>query len=153
MKSGDVLTIGAVVLGLGVLGALVFLAPEAEKDVGYRPIEITGSAITEAYNSSMNVVDVKTNVVRGGYVTVHVSLGGAPGQIIAQSGYLVAGTTMASMLTTEPVVVGKQYVALLHVDDGDSRFVMEDDLPVMSEGNVVRVDFTAEDKSTLEQTE
>lgn len=143
MKKGDIVGLMALVLFLGGLGYLFFFAPEASK---YQAVDLPGSTLEVSPGMSWDVMQLfKVNLVQDGFITIHESLGGAPGPAIAVSGYLDKGLhdgTGVSLST--PLVHGQTYIGLLHVDNGDQVFVTQDDLPVTSGGEVVRVDFQSD---------
>lgn len=141
MKKDDI--IGGVML-LGILlmiGAFFVLAPEG-KELSYGPVEIAGSTIAAtALNNGQ--VSVTATLIRPGFVTIHTSIGGAPGPLIGTSGYLDIGTDQSITVAADTMDPESQYVALLHVDDGDEQFVITKDMPVTSGGASVRADFVA----------
>lgn len=133
----------AVVLGLGALFAF---APQTPI---YAPVELTGSTMT-ATSAADYRVDAWVTLQQPGFVTVHESVGGAPGPVVAISLYLETTSVVSSIAIDPPLNVGAPYVALLHVDNGDGKFVMEEDMPVMSDGVVVRSDFSVELEAATE---
>ena len=142
MKKDDLIG-GAMLLGiLLIIGAFFVFAPEG-KELSYGPVEVAGSAIL-ATAPSDGEVDVTAMIVKPGFITVHKSIGGAPGPVIGSSGYLDVGANQqVTMMTTELMDPATPYVALLHVDNGDRRFVAVEDMPVTSNGASVRADFTS----------
>lgn len=150
MKSNDI--IGGVLL----LGAIVgigafFLFAQKAPELAYGPVEIPGSTIT-ATALGDGEVEVIATLIQPGFVTVHQSLGGAPGPIIGTSGYIDSGTDVAmTILLSESMSTGTTYIALLHVDNNDKQFVVADDMPVTNGGASVRADFTWTDSSRDDQ--
>ncbi len=140
MKKGDAIFLASVVLLVAGLGALFAFAPQTPV---YAPVELTGSTMT-ATSSADYRVDAWVQLQQPGFVTVHESFGGAPGAVVAVSMYMDTTSVVTSIAVDPPLNVGAPYIALLHVDNGDHVFVMEDDLPVMSDGTIVRSDFTVE---------
>lgn len=139
MTKGDVAFLLLVVIGVGGLGAIFAFAPQTPV---YAPVEITGSTLSVVAPQDYRV-DATVSLRKPGFVTIHQSLGGAPGPLVAVSMYLETTAVISSIAVDPALIAGGKYVALLHVDNGDMRFSMDDDLPVTSDGAVVRADFTA----------
>ncbi len=143
MKKSDIVLVSFLLLVLVGLGYLFFLAPVSE--TGYRQVEVTGSEMTATAGPNLSYVDVDATIVQGAFVTIHESMGSAPGTIIGTSRYYEPGIySNLSTNVTSLLQAGSTYIALLHVDDGDKVFVVDKDLPVTSNGQVVRWDFVAE---------
>lgn len=140
MKKDDI--IGGVLLLVAILGlGAFFLFARNAPQLSYGPVEIAGSTIV-ASAAGDGEVDVTATLVKPGFVTIHQSIGGAPGPIIGSSGYIEAGTDVAmTLILTELMEPGMTYIALLHVDNGDQRFATAEDMPVTSGGVSVRADF------------
>ncbi len=140
MKKDDIIGgafLLAAILGLGAFFLFANNAPQ----LTYGPVEIAGSTIT-ATASGDGEVEVTATLIEPGFVTIHRSIGGAPGPIIGSSGYIEVGTDVAmTLMLSELMETGTTYIALLHVDDGDERFVVSEDMPVTSDGVSVRADF------------
>lgn len=142
MKKDDI--IGGVMLLIVILavGAFFLFAKQAP-ELAYGPVEIAGSTIV-ASASGDGEVEVTATLIEPGFVTIHQSLGGAPGPIIGSSGYIEAGSDVPmTLILSELMEPGTTYIALLHVDNGDGTFVVKDDMPVTSGGVSVRADFTS----------
>lgn len=140
MKKDDI--IGGVFLLVAILGlGAFFLFAKNAPQLSYGPVEIAGSTIA-AIAAGDGEAEVTATLVEPGFVTIHRSIGGAPGPIIGSSGYIEAGTDVTmTLVLSELMETGTTYIALLHVDNGDKRFVTEDDMPVTSSGASVRADF------------
>lgn len=140
MKKDDI--IGGAFLLVAILGlGAFFLFAENGSELAYGPVEIQGSIIA-ATASGDGEVEATATLIEPGFVTIHQSIGGAPGPIIGMSGYLDAGTDVAmTIILSELMETGTTYIALLHVDDGDERFAASEDMPVTSGGTSVRADF------------
>lgn len=151
MSRRDVATTMTVIAVLGVLGVLVFLAPEAseERVAVYAPVDIPGTVMT-ASAPALYRVDAWTTLHQPGFVTIHKSMGGAPGELIGQSPYLDTTTVISSIALNPLLTPGGDYIALLFVDDGDGVFELGVDLPVTNDGQPVRADFTAPEESQTE---
>lgn len=137
MMRENIVTVSAVVLGLGLLGYIVFFAPKAP-EVNFGAVEVPGTVFTEYSETSEGVITVKGEMGAPGFVTVHKSIGGAPGAIIGQSGYLENGPFMASMVAQEKVMPGDTYIILAYKDDGDASLQVDPDMPIKVDGKVVR---------------
>jgi hypothetical protein len=140
MKKDDI--IGGVFLMVALLGlGSFFLFAKSGPELSYGPVEVTGSALA-AVASGENAVDVTATLIEPGFVTIHQSIGGAPGPIIGSSKYMDVGVDVSTVIAlTEAMDAGIPYIALLHVDNGDERFVVSEDKPVTSGGVSVRADF------------
>lgn len=142
MKKDDLIGGALLLAALLGLGAF-FVFAEPAPELAYGPVDVPGSLVTAEARSDREVA-ISATVIEPGFVTIHRSIGAAPGPIIGTSAYMLPGTIVdlpiALTETTEP---GLTYIALLHVDNGDERFVSEDDMPVTSGGASVRADFVA----------
>lgn len=134
-----VIIVAVLLIGIGLFLAL---APEATKVV-YAPVEITGSAITHVTGIAPESVDVTVDIKQPGFIGVHQAIGDAPGPIIGQSALLAIGSNLyVTIRTIEPIQPTGEYFALMFVDDGDGVFEAGIDLPVMSNGQVVKLKFS-----------
>jgi len=139
MQKGDLVGLIIVVTILVSIAAFLVFAPKAPK-VTYTPVEITGSSVvlsdTQAVGRS---VLVSVEVKQRGFVTIHQAIGDAPGPVIGQSPLLDPGSyAELSVEATEILQPPGQYFILLFVDDGDGVYEAGVDLPVMSEGQVIK---------------
>lgn len=150
MTKSDIVMLVLLLLALSGLGYLFFFAEQAP-ETEYYQIEVTGSSLTAKAYPSLTFADISGTIVRGGFVTIHESIGPAPGPVIGTSEYLAPGEyTDKSIVVTPAMLPGYNYIALLHVDDGDQAFEMQEDMPVTSNGQVVRWDFIAEAEANEE---
>ncbi len=139
IEARDKLGVGIVLVILVIIGAIVFLRPKPEVFV-YAPVEITGSTLTADDQPSDDSVQVDAEVKQAGFVTVHEAMGDAPGPVVGQSALLQPGSypdlavNMSGSLTTPG-----GYFVLLFTDDGDGIYEPGVDLPVKSNGTVVKV--------------
>ncbi len=81
-----------------------------------------------------------------GYVVIHKKTGSKPGPIIASSPLLKAGASkIVSIAMPEALTTWNTYTAMLHTDNGDGNFKIEDDAPIMNEKGdaTIMVDFSA----------
>lgn len=132
----------AVVAMVAGFGALIAFAPKSS-GLAYAPVEVTGSLMGTVNVESMTSVQLAFTLKKPGFITLHEAVGDAPGPVIFTSPYMDEYSTSARFALTTPLLAGMSYVALLHVDNGDQTFVIAEDLPVMSNGAVVRQDFIA----------
>jgi hypothetical protein len=138
MQKGDVFGVVIVVALLVGVGAFFAYAPKATRDV-YAPVEVTGSAVTLGTQVDDRSVVVSAELKQAGFVTVHQAFGDAPGPVVGHSPLLAVGShPEISIETTEPLRPGAGYFVLMFVDDGDSVYEAGTDLPVMSDGQVVK---------------
>lgn len=129
-----------VILAVGAFFVFAKQAPE----LSYAPVEVAGTTLVFDSVVSDTAVTFTPTLVRAGYITVHESIGGAPGPIVGTSQLLSAGS--AASVTVDlikPLTPSMPYVALMHVDNGDGTFVVKDDMPVTNGGASVRADFTS----------
>jgi hypothetical protein len=149
MKKDDIMGGVMLIIVVAIAGAFFLFAPEAP-EISYGPVDLPGSAMA-ATALGNGEVEVVATLVKPGYVTIHQSIGGAPGPMIGLSGYLNAGEDIATTIVlSELLQPGLPFVALLHVDNGDAEFVTTDDMPVTSGGVSVRSDFVWTDKEETE---
>ncbi|MDD5050462.1 MAG: hypothetical protein PHV93_01840 [Candidatus Pacebacteria bacterium] len=75
---------------------------------------------------------------KGGWVAVHEDNAGVPGKVIG-SKYFPAGTNPGSIdLGNNKMVEGKDYIVMLHSDDGDGKFDEVKDAPIRdTSGNII----------------
>ena len=139
MQKGDWLGVIIVVAILAGGAGFLALAPKVPKVV-YAPVEVTGSAVTVDGELGERSVTMSAELKRDGFVTIHQAIGEAPGPVIGQSGLLAAGSYSGLMIeATEPLLSSSGYFILLFVDDGDGVYESGIDLPVMSDGKVIKV--------------
>lgn len=142
----DILFLLASVVLVVVVGAYIWNAPEAVT-LDFRPIDVGGGSITIEDQPHMHEVVLDAELAAPGFITIHETLAGtipAPADIIGTSVYLPEGEYSELVIPLQtPMDPGYRYVAILHADNGDERFVVADDLPVMVDGAVVRPDFVA----------
>lgn len=137
-----------------VLFAAFFMFANEAPELAYAPVDVGGGSLVIAPDqTSLTEVIVTTEVVREGFVTIHRSVGPAPGPVIGTSPLLSVGEATTFIQLNGEMIPGYTYIALLHVDNGDGVFVATDDMPVQVDGAVVRVDFDAAGESILLPTE
>lgn len=147
MQKGDWLGVLIVVAILAGIAVFLVLAPTAP-EVIYAPVEVTGSSVTiplatdslEGGAGGEREVRLSAEIKRPGFLTVHQAIGEAPGPVVGQSALLSPGSHPDLIIkTTEPMLSQGGYFALLFVDDGDGTYEPGIDLPVMSEGKIIKV--------------
>lgn len=140
MKKDDIFGGVILLVVIAAIGAFFYFAQPAP-ELAYAPVEIPGSSIG-AVAPGDGEVDITATLIQSGFVTIHKSMGDAPGPIIGSSGLIAVGeNTPVTILTSELMEAGLTYVALLHVDNGDEKLVISQDMPVTSNGVSVRADF------------
>ncbi len=142
MKKDDIFGGVILLIVIAAIGLFLYLAKPAP-ELSYGPVEITGSSIA-ATAPGNGEADITATLLKPGFVTIHKSIGSAPGPIIGSSGLIAASeNATVTILTSEPMEDGLTYVALLHVDNGDGKLVISQDMPVTSNSVSVRADFTS----------
>ncbi len=143
-KKSDIIVLVVILACIAGLGALFFAAPPAKPD--YVPVDAPGSTLAITPGASWANMQLFTvNLVKGGFITIHDAIGKAPGPIVATSGYLDPGLHDGTgVRLTTPLDPTKDYIALLHADNGDQVFTVADDLPVSVDGTVLRLDFQSD---------
>lgn len=139
LQKGDWLGVAIVIALLVGIGAFIAFAPKTEVRV-YAPVEVTGSAVTLGeVMADATTVPVTAEIKQEGFVTVHRAIGEAPGPLIGRSPLLSIGSHPDLLVpTTEPISPPGEFFVLLFVDDGDGIYEPGVDLPVMSNGTVIK---------------
>ncbi len=142
LKKEDWLGIGVVVFIILLVGAFFAFAPQAP-EITYKPVEVTGSdlVVIAPAKDQKDFVKVSATLVKPGFVVIHQAIGEAPGPIISSSPYLKAGTYIDYQIPTT-LSAENDYFALLFADDGDGVYEAGVDLPVMSNGAVIKRGFS-----------
>lgn len=145
MKNHALFSIGIAALLIAGLAYLFFVAAArpGSNELGYVPVEVENAKLLEAYAASAEAMNVVIDIPVPSFVTVHTAIGSAPGPIIGQSGYIEPNKHMTSMKIDPLMVSGMTYIVLVHKDNGDSLFSLEEDLPIMNDGKVLRADVVA----------
>lgn len=147
MKKGDLAGLVMLLAAIGVLGLFFVLAPEAP-EVDFGPVDVGGGSLEVLQSPSMTTVVFSAELAKPGFVSIHESVGPAPGPVIGVSSLTTAGEHADQTIALrEPMTPGLTYIALLHVDDGDAVYESSEDMPVKTDGAVVRVDFKATEGS------
>lgn len=144
MQQRDILGLGIMLALLAGLGLFFAYAPKTSTNQNtFLPVEITGSSVTVGTQTGEQALRVSAEIVQPGFVTVHQALGQAPGPVVGQSPLLSVGRHLNLVVTTtELLLPGSQYFVLLFVDDGDGIYQTGVDLPVMSDGQVIKQTFS-----------
>ncbi|MFH1611168.1 MAG: hypothetical protein ABIA83_01020 [Patescibacteria group bacterium] len=136
----DILSVIIVLILLAIIGAFFFMLPEAEPAFG--PVELSGGSIVVEDQESVDEIYLAVELVEPGFISVHESMGDAPTTVVAVSGLLPAGYYDHLLITPEsPLTPGAKYITILHQDNGDGVFGLQDDKPVSVNGAVVRPSF------------
>lgn len=139
----DFITLAVVIIFVVLLGLFFALSPRAP-ELSYLPVEVEGGSITVTDQEQLEYVRLSAELSEPGFITIHQSMSDAPAAVIGTSRYLEAGVHDDLVITlSEEMLPGYKYITLLHVDNGDGYFVMEEDLPTAVNGEVVRPDFIA----------
>ncbi len=99
-----------------------------------------------------NVFISRAVLVDGGYVVIHREEDGGVGEVIGVSEFIPAGMKENFLIDlTEEIVEGDVLFAMLHTDDGDGVFALDDDLPTVdADGNIVMTSFIIVSEGALE---
>lgn len=93
-------------------------------------------AVSSQFPGNILYLDSVT-FANGGWVAVHESDAGKPGKVIG-SKYFAKGTNPGSIDLSSSMVEGKEYIVMLHADDGDMKFDEVKDPAIRdSLGNVI----------------
>ena len=98
------------------------------------------------YTAGKTVTVARVVLEKPGYVMIHEDASGKPGAIIGTSTLLSAGESTDVVVNLKRAGKDEEVLyAMLHMDDGDGKFVATTDLPVTdSQGNVVMMNFIVE---------
>lgn len=150
MKQGDIWGFVSLIFVLGGLAALFVFSPK-RSEIIFQPVEVPGSALVLVEAQEEGVV-VDAVLGKPGFVTLHQRISDAPGPLVAVSDFLEEGISSALAI---PVAGGltelESYVLLMVVDDGDAVYEPGVDLPVMVDGQVIRVPVALEVAETPEE--
>ncbi|MBT4856997.1 hypothetical protein HON52_02310 [Candidatus Uhrbacteria bacterium] len=139
----DVLSVIGVVAIL-ILLAAYFAFSKSAPQIGYKPVDLDGGSILVEDQDATETVTLDAELSEPGWITVHFSMSGAPAEVVGVSEYLEAGAYDDMVINLdEEMTKGWRYITLLHVDNGDQVFDIEDDLPVSVNGEVVRPSFVS----------
>lgn len=127
-----------------VLLGSYFLFSQPANELTYKPVELEGGSIAVEDQNVTDTVTLDAELSEPGWITIHFSMSGAPAEVVGTSQYLDAGIYNDLVITLdEDMTPGWRYIALLHVDNGDGVFTIDQDLPVSVGGEVVRSSFVA----------
>ncbi len=140
MKKDDIFGGIILIIVIAAIGVFLYFAKSAP-ELSYGPVEVVGSAISVTTPTKYET-KILVTIVKPGFVTLHRSVGSAPGPMIGVSDLLNIGENVeVDIKLSDEMTEGEPFVLLLHVDDGDGMFVVTDDMPVKSNGDIVRADF------------
>lgn len=145
MKNDSIFLV-MVMIVLLLIGGYIFLAPPVSDtaELAYYPVDLASGSITVEDQNDVTFVRLQAELSEPGWITIHESMSGAPATVIGTSGYLEAGVYDEIVIPVYPdMLPGYRYITLLHVDNGDKVFVIEEDFPVRVNGEVIRPDFVA----------
>ncbi len=138
MKKGDIWGFVSLGIVLGGLALLFVFSPERKAFV-FQPLEVPWSALVLADVSDQAVV-LDAVLGKAGFITLHQRVGDAPGPLLASSTLLSEGIHSAFVLEVSGGLSDlESYLLLMVADDGDGVYEPGVDLPVMVDGQVIRV--------------
>ncbi|MFA5946509.1 MAG: hypothetical protein WC813_00605 [Patescibacteria group bacterium] len=126
-----------------IIATFFVLAPNAP-EISYRPVEETGSAliVVDPTLDNLGEIHVSATVKTPGFITFHEAIGQAPGGVVGVSEYLQPGEYKDLVITPlRPLERDNQYFALMFKDGGNHKYDLGVDLPIMSNGAVIKVHF------------
>lgn len=142
MQKQEGIWLGVAIACVVALAAFFVFAPKSSP-TSYAPQDIGGSLLYISSGSTLDALHFDATLAKPGFITIHQAVGPAPGPIAGVSSLIEAGTYEDFAVPVSSLTPSGGYVALLFVDNGDGVFVSGEDMPVSSEGRVVRVDFKA----------
>lgn len=141
MKKDDLIGLGIVLAVIIIIAVFFLLAPSAPQ-VSYRPVEEMGSALTVVEPDIKHLGEIHVDAVLKvpGFITFHEAVGDAPGGLVGTSEYLQPGEYKDLVIKlARPLEADNQYFALMFKDGGNKKYDLGVDLPVMSDGTVIKV--------------
>jgi hypothetical protein len=138
MHKGDIP--GAVIIVGLIIGIAAFFVFASQAPVRiYAPVEIPGSTLSVSQPTNESAVMIAATLKQAGFVTVHQAIGEAPGPLIGQSDLLPPGTyTDITLNMLGALSADNDFYFLVFVDDGNGVYDPGIDLPVMSDGQVIK---------------
>lgn len=137
----DMIGLGTIVIFLAIVGLFFAFAKDAEPSFGPEEIESGSIQVEDQYELDQVALHVETS--EPGFVTIHESMGEAPGQTIGVSDYLEPGAHDITIPLTVDMTLGLTYITILHVDDGNKIFNLREDMAAMVDDEVIRPSFVA----------
>lgn len=139
-----------VIIALIVIGILVFGGSSSTEQTTSEEASTTETVASNANRIVMsdqypgNVVYLSSVQVDGpAWVAIHADQNGQPGKVIG-SAHFDKGINPGRITLTQPTVEGKTYYAMLHSDNGDSKFDEVKDAPMKdANGNIIMRVFRA----------
>jgi type IV secretory pathway TrbF-like protein len=131
-----VLMIALVIL---IGGGLWYVSQRSESPV-YAPVEVAGSQVEVVQaNTETRTITLKVNMQTAGFIGLHQAVGQAPGPQITVSSLLDTGDYSDLRLSMPVSASAQDFFILMFQDDGDGQYEPGVDLPVMSDGQVIKV--------------
>lgn len=114
--------------------------------------EVLPFVVAPEQAGGINVFIENATLPLGGYVVIHKEEENKPGAIIGVSEFLPAGIAENFLIDIdEEVVEGDFLFAMLHKDNGNQEFSLEEDFPLTdNEGNIVLVRFAIVNEGALD---
>lgn len=136
-----IVVIVLIVIGIMVFGGKKSSTTETPSTTGTSTTAMNQPGVNSIVMSDQypgNVVYISSVTASdGAWVEIHKDDKGQPGAIIG-SAWAPAGTNPVKITTSQPIVDGGTYYAMLHSDNGDKKFDPTTDLPLKdSNGNIV----------------
>lgn len=142
LQKGDVIGLGMVLAVIGFIALFFLFAPKAP-EVVYAPKEVAGARL-EVMTSTLAASTFTVVAPEAAFVTVHEAVGEAPGPVLGVSEILAPSPEprVIQLDLGETSWPPTKLIALLFSDDGDGVFEAGIDLPIATNGVVVRVDYS-----------
>jgi hypothetical protein len=141
MKKEDLTGLIILLAMIAIIAAFFLFAPNAP-ELAYKPVEVTGSSLTVAEPDLEHLGEIHVDAVikTPGFITFHEAIGQAPGGVVGSSTYLLPGEYKDLVIPlARPLESDNQYFALLFKDNGNKVYDAGVDLPIMSDGAVIKV--------------
>lgn len=118
-----------------------------KEDPSVSSMRLEVSQLTVPEQDPLDVVYVSSAVVpAGGYVVIHASVDGKPGEVIGSSQYITkTGAAAFTIDLKRDLRPGENIFALLHVDDGDGKYLPSRDVAIIDGEEPIAVSVTVRD--------
>lgn len=137
----EYLSLILVIVALAIIGVFFMLSEDSISDFGPVEIEYGSINVDDQYDLSQVYLNVES--AESGFVVVYESMGGAPGAELGVSEYFTQGSHELTIDLASAMIPNYSYITILHIDDGDQKFDVQDDHAAMVEDTVVRPSFDA----------
>ncbi len=140
-----------VIIVLIIIGIWVFGNKGATTPTDNTPVTDNTPAATTVINRVVMSDQYPGNVVylssaqfaNPGWVVIQADNAGTPGKILGQT-YFASGINPGKITLSSPMIDGKTYYAVMYSDNGDAKFSITTDKPLMdASGNVIMKVFHA----------